>query len=77
MPDCVAVRIQCSIAILVMRGDGFAKIQGQEPHRSDDWTVYCDLLEQNPLLFRQTLCWSACQDGRMLGCDAVESSLLR
>jgi hypothetical protein len=64
-------------AILVVRGDGFAKIQGQEPHGSNAWTVYCDLLEQNSLLFRQTLCWSARQDGRMLGCDAVESSLLR
>ena len=46
-------------AICVLGGDGFAKIQGQEPHRSNDWIVYCDLLEQNPLLFRQMLCWSA------------------
>src|ERR1700688_3005408 len=46
-------------AICVLRGDGFAKIQSQEPHRSNDRTVYCHLLEQNPLLFRQMLCWSA------------------
>ena len=64
-------------AVLVVRGDSFAKIQGQEPQRSNDWTVYCDLLEQNPLLFRQMLCWFARQDGRMPGCDAVESPLLR
>jgi hypothetical protein len=64
-------------AILVFVDDGLAKIQGQEPHRSNDWAVYRDLLEQNPLLFRQTLSWSASQDGRMLGCNAVESSLLR
>ena len=33
-------------AIRVLRGDGFTKIKGQEPNRSNDWTVYCDLLEQ-------------------------------
>lgn len=64
-------------AIPVFFDKGLAKIQGQEPHRSNDWTVYGDLLEQNPLLFGQTLCWSARQDGRMLRCDAVEPSLLR
>jgi hypothetical protein len=52
--------------ICVLRGDGFAKIQGQEPHRSNDWTVYCDLLETRSVavptdaLLVCTLRWPAC-----------------